>query len=161
MADINNNEKNMQATEFKELLKVYTDHSLYTYEVDADGNIVYDADGNPVIIPSQSELPPQTRVVAESLTGIQKLLEAKDVQLDERMYFVEDKFSKLNTELTNKVNNNLDAIITSIDTEENRAKKSEKELSDRISTEKDRLDEFFKAAEVGDIAIDTLVEIQK
>lgn len=161
MADINNNEKNMQATEFKELLKVYTEHSLYTYEVDADGKIVLDADGNPVIIPSQSELPPQTRVVAESLTGIQKLLEAKDVQLDERMSFVEDKFSELDTELTNKVNNNLDAIITSIDTEENRAKKSEKDLSDRIKKEKDRLDDFFKAAEVGDIAIDTLVEIQK
>jgi hypothetical protein len=142
MTDINqtNNKENQTSnSEFENLLQVYTECAL-----------------NP-----DSSLPPQTRVVAESLTGIQKLLEAKDVQLDERMSFVEDKFSKLDTELISKVNNNLDTIITSIDTEVNRAKDKEKELLDRIRVEKDRLDDFFKAAEIGDIAIDTLVEVQK
>jgi hypothetical protein len=133
----NNNEK--QVTEFENLLQVYTENTLK----------------------DNSSLPPQTRVVKEQLDRIENILVAKDTELDSRVSFVEKGFEQLNSNITSKVGNSFDSIITSIDTEVNRAKSKEKELSDRISTEKDRLDDFFKAAEVGDIAIDTLVEIQK
>lgn len=140
MADINQtNNKEMQVSEFENLLQVYTEHTLK----------------------NDSSLPPQTRVVKEHLDRIENILAAKDTELDSRVSFVEKGFEQLNSNITSKVDSNFDSIITSIDTEVNRAKKSEKELSDRISTEKERLDDFFKAAEVGDIAIDTLVEIQK
>lgn len=140
MADINQtNNKEMQVSEFENLLQVYTEHTLK----------------------NDSSLPPQTRVVKEHLDRIENILAAKDTELDSRVSFVEKGFEQLNSNITSKVDSNFDSIITSIDTEVNRAKKSEKELSERISTEKERLDDFFKAAEVGDIAIDTLVEIQK
>jgi hypothetical protein len=141
MTDINqtnNKERQISNSEFENLLQVYTEHTLK----------------------ADSSLPPQTRVVAESLTGVQKVLEAKDIQLDERVSFVENKFSELNTNLTNKVDNNLNAIITSIDTEVNRAKIEEKLLSNRILDEKNRLDLFFENADRSEAAIDNLKEIQ-
>ena len=89
------------------------------------------------------------------------LLDAKDIQLDERMSIVEDKFSKLDADMTVKVTNNLEILARSIGDEADRARNKEQELLDKITIEKDRIDDFFKAAEVGDIAIDTLIEIQK
>ena len=140
MADINQtNNKEMQVSEFENLLQVYTEHTLK----------------------NDSSLPPQTRVVKEHLDRIENILAAKDTELDSRVSFVEKGFEQLNSNITSKVDSNFNAVINSINTEVNRAKGKEKELSDRISTEKERLDDFFKAAEVGDIAIDTLVEIQK
>jgi hypothetical protein len=162
MADINQtNNKEKQVSEFENLLQVYTEKSLYTVKVDADGNIIYDDKGNPILEPKLSELPPQTRTVAESLVGVQKRLEAKDTQLDERVSTVETKFEQLSSNVTSKVNSNSDLIVTAINDEYTRATTVEKKLSDRITAEENRLDDFFKAAEVGEIAIDTLVEIQK
>jgi hypothetical protein len=140
MADIDQtNNKEMQVSEFENLLQVYTEHTLK----------------------NDSSLPPQTRVVKEHLDRIENILAAKDTELDSRVSFVEKGFEQLNSNIASKVDSNFNTIINSINTEVNRAKGKEKELSDRISTEKERLDDFFKAAEVGDIAIDTLVEIQK
>ena len=155
------NNKEKQIAEFENLLKVYTDHSLYTYELDGNGNIVYDDNGNPILKPKLSDLPPQTRIVAESITQVQNLLGAKDQQLDERMSIVENKFDDLKADVVVKVTNNLESMARSIGDETDRAMNKEQELLDKITVEKNRIDDFFKAAEVGDIAIDTLVEIQK
>ena len=140
MTDINQtNNKETQVSEFENLLQVYTEHTLK----------------------NDSSLPPQTRVVKEQLDRVENILAAKDTELDSRVSFVEKGFEQLNSNITSKVDSSFDTIIASINTEVTRAKNKEKELSDRISTEKERLDDFFKAAEVGEIAIDTLVEIQK
>ena len=140
MTDINQtNNKETQVSEFENLLQVYTEHTLK----------------------NDSSLPPQTRVVKEQLDRVENILAAKDTELDSRVSFVEKGFEQLNSNITSKVDSNFDTIIASINTEVTRAKNKEKELSDRVSTEKERLDDFFKAAEVGEIAIDTLVEIQK
>ena len=140
MADINQtNSKEKQVSEFENLLQVYTEHTLK----------------------EDSSLPPQTRVVKETLDSIKGILDAKDIELDERVSIVESKFDDLDTELTTKVNSNLDMITTSISTEADRAKLSEKELSDRIFHEKERIDAFLEGEDITDTAIDTLKEIQR
>ena len=140
MADINQtNNKEKQVSEFENLLQVYTEHTLK----------------------EDSSLPPQTRVVKETLDSIKGILDAKDTELDERVSIVESKFDELDTNLTTKVNSNLDMIVTSISTEADRAKLSEKDLSDRILREKERLDAFLEGEDITDTAIDTLKEIQR
>ena len=140
MADINQtNNKEKQVSEFENLLQVYTEHTLK----------------------EDSSLPPQTRVVKETLDSIKGILDAKDTELDERVSIVESKFDELDTTLTTKVNNNLDMIAASISTEADRAKLSEKDLSDRIFREKERLDAFLEGEDIADTTIDTLKEIQR
>lgn len=133
----NNNEK--QVTEFENLLQVYTENTLK----------------------DNSSLPPQTRIVKGELDRIENVLSAKDTELDFRVSDVEAKFEQLNSTVTSKVDTNFDTVVKSIEFEVNRAKAEEKELYSQITAEKERLNDFFVAAEVGDIAIDTLVEIQK
>jgi predicted nucleic acid-binding Zn-ribbon protein len=140
MTDINQtNNKEMQVSEFENLLQVYTEHTLK----------------------NDSSLPPQTRVVKETVDGIYGRLNASETSILEKFEIIESNFNQLKSTMASKVTNNLDTIVESIETEVRRAKGEEQELFERIKKEKDRLDDFFLAAEVGDIAIDTLVEIQK
>lgn len=140
MADTNQiNNKGLLESEFKNVLKLYTE----------------------TILKEDSTLPPQNKAVYEAIKEVEDKVNLLEQLLTQRIDQGETNLISLRDILSNRFdtfNSNLDKAIN---LEVDRAKQTEANLSDRIDTEKERLDVFLNGEDIEGTAIDTLKEIQR
>lgn len=140
MADTNQiNNKGLLESEFKNVLKLYTE----------------------TILKEDSTLPPQNKAVYEAIKEVEDKVNLLEQLLTQRIDQGETNLIALRDILSNRfdtLDSNLDRAIN---LEVDRAKQAEANLSDRIDTEKERLDVFLSGEDIEGTAIDTLKEIQR
>lgn len=140
MADTNQtNNKGLLESEFKNILKLYTE----------------------TILKEDSILPPQNKAVYEAIKNLQDILEQQGKLLASEISKNNEALSAAKTLLLNRTDNNFSDLNTAITSEVKRAKEVEANISDRIDTEKERLDVFLNGEDIEGTAIDTLKEIQR
>ena len=140
MADTNQtNNKGLLESEFKNILKLYTE----------------------TILKEDSTLPPQNKAVYEAIKNLQDILDQQGKTLASEISKNNEALSAAKTLLLNRTDNNFSDLNTAITSEVKRAKEVEANISDRIDTEKERLDVFLKGEDIEGTAIDTLKEIQR
>lgn len=140
MADTNQtNNKGLLESEFKNILKLYTE----------------------TILKEDSTLPPQNKAVYEAIKDLQDILDQQGKTLASEISKNNEALSAAKTLLLNRTDNNFSDLNTAITSEVKRAKEVEANISDRIDTEKERLDVFLNGEDIEGTAIDTLKEIQR
>ena len=140
MADTNQtNNKGLLESEFKNILKLYTE----------------------TILKEDSTLPPQNKAVYEAIKNLQDILDQQGKTLASEISKNNEALSAAKTLLLNRTDNNFSDLNTAITSEVKRAREVEANISDRIDTEKERLDVFLKGEDIEGTAIDTLKEIQR
>lgn len=140
MADTNQtNNKGLLESEFKNILKLYTE----------------------TILKEDSTLPPQNKAVYEAIKNLQDILDQQGKTLASEISKNNEALSAAKTLLLNRTDNNFSDLNTAITSEVKRAKEVEANISDRIDTEKERLDVFLNGEDIEGTAIDTLKEIQR
>ena len=140
MADTNQtNNKGLLESEFKNILKLYTE----------------------TILKEDSTLPPQNKAVYEAIKNLQDILDQQGKTLASEISKNNEALSAAKTLLLSRIDNNYSNLDTAITSEVKRAREVEANISDRIDTEKERLDVFLKGEDIEGTAIDTLKEIQR